>query len=602
MFDPHDEKQFSRLLSSMEWSRRRMKPFRENRFEAIREYVGSNFSDDGASKKIYVNLIEQAINIFSRRLAPTNPKVIVRTSKDNLIPSADSLELATNHLLREIRFEDTLRQSVVESMFGIGVVKVGLAAHSSVEIDGFTHDVGQPYADVVALDDWVQDMAATRWDQITFCGNRFRIPLEEAKEIKAFDKKAREDLKASGFGHQNEGGDEHARTISQGRTGREEFKDFVDLWELWLPYDNMLITIAANDDVTGGLVSKPLLVEDWSGPEGGPFHILKFLEVPGSVCGLPFVANLIDLHRLVNSVYRKLARQAERQKDVFVYPGGSEDDARRVVESSDGEAIRSDNPAAVQVQKFSSLDQANLGFAMQSKEFFSELAGNLATIGGLGPSAGTARQEQLINQTSSVRIVDMQARVQKFVSGIVRDLAAIMWYSPFIEIPIVKTVPGAPMLDRMMTWPNPEDEEGILPEDLREGDMFDYDIEIEPHSLIDQPPSAKADAIDSMMQGVFIPSMQMLQEQGKTVDFGAYVKMKAKYQNMPELEDIIIDAENKGPYDPNEPRQSPVTHRTNERINRKGETAAEGAQDVISSLMSGGENQGLNPVSAGGGS
>ena len=81
-------------------------------------------------------------------------------------------------------------------MFSIGIVKQGLASGAVGEIMGFTHNVGQPFADVVSLDDWVHDMTAKRWEQVGYAGNRYRIPLDEARELSIWSKGQREKLQA----------------------------------------------------------------------------------------------------------------------------------------------------------------------------------------------------------------------------------------------------------------------------------------------------------------------------------------------------------------------------------------------------------------------
>ena len=593
--NPKKDRDRKRLYSAIEWSRRKLRPFREHRLTAIKEYVGSRYSEDGAGKRVYLNLIEQAVNTYARQLAASRPKVLVTTRKNDLRARAYELELACNHLLEEINFVNTLRHAVIEGMFSVGIVKVGMSADTQVEIDGFLHDVGQPFADIVTLDHWCHDMSVNRWDQISFAGNQFRVPLEEAKENKEWDAKVRKELKASSKSHMNEGGDATADSVSQGASNSvDEYADFVDLWEIWLPRENKLMVVPSAG-MNGTVAGKPLSVEDWEGPEGGPFHRLSFAEVPGNVMGLPTVALLMDLHELVNSLYRKLSRQAQRQKDVFTYPGGSEEDARRVAESSDGETIRTDNPAAITVHKYSTLDQSNLAFAIQSKSFFSEMAGNLDTLAGLRSEAPTLGQERLLSESSHQRVADMQERTVGFARGVIRDLAAIMWYSPMIDLPISKEMNGEQVGDEIR-WPNPEQD--FLPEDLREGDFFDYNLDVEPYSMQHHPPAARIAAIDALMMQVLLPGMQMIQEQGKSIDFGAYMKIKSKYMNLPELEEIVVDAsgeptgeqvhQERGGNSPT--RQAPVTRRENVRINQPGASKG-GAEQVLMNTLMGGQSQ-----------
>ena len=56
----------SRLSEAIMFSRRKMQPFRENRLKAIRQYVGTNYSENGATDKVPINLLEQAISHGSK--------------------------------------------------------------------------------------------------------------------------------------------------------------------------------------------------------------------------------------------------------------------------------------------------------------------------------------------------------------------------------------------------------------------------------------------------------------------------------------------------------------------------------------------------------
>ena len=135
----------SRLSDAMEYSRRKMQPFRENRLSHIRQYVGNNYSETGASDKVPVNLLEMAINIYRRQVAAARPQVLVTTKSNQLKAESADFESVVNHTLDEIDFETSLQKWVLDAMFGLGVVKVGLAPGRTGEIDGFRHDVGQVF-------------------------------------------------------------------------------------------------------------------------------------------------------------------------------------------------------------------------------------------------------------------------------------------------------------------------------------------------------------------------------------------------------------------------------------------------------------------------
>ena len=117
--------QLKKLRQAVDYSRRQLQPFRQQRYEVIRQYVGYHYSDDGAADRVPVNLLELAINIYTQQMAARVPQVLVSTSFRPLKPSAANFELALNHLLKEIRFGDTIRLAVIDALFSIGIIKTG---------------------------------------------------------------------------------------------------------------------------------------------------------------------------------------------------------------------------------------------------------------------------------------------------------------------------------------------------------------------------------------------------------------------------------------------------------------------------------------------
>ena len=94
----------SRLKAAVSHSRRRLEPYRVRRVAALREYVGRNYSDQGAPDRVPVNFIELAINIYSRQLASSRPAVTIYTRQKQLQIFAKEFEYAVNHLLKELDF------------------------------------------------------------------------------------------------------------------------------------------------------------------------------------------------------------------------------------------------------------------------------------------------------------------------------------------------------------------------------------------------------------------------------------------------------------------------------------------------------------------
>jgi len=574
-FNPNDHKQVKRLREAIGRSRRLLEPFRVKDLYAKRQYLGRNYSDTASEKRVPINLLELAIQIYTRALVPGNPRALVGSDFTELRDGAADLDIALNQLILEIDIETTLKRCVKNAMFSMGIIKVGLASGAIGEIMGFRHDVGQPFADNVSLDDWVHDMTAKRWEQVGFAGNRYRLPLEEAKELEVFAKEEREKLQAvSSNSTTNQDGDEREETLSRGQESEPDaFKPYTEVWDLWLPMEQLLITVPAEE--AGGTM--PLKVIEWDGDERGPFHILGFNEVPGQIMPLAPAHTMLDLHELANKLFRKLGEQAQRQKTVLGVQGGALEDGTRVMTASDGEIIRLDSPQMTREYKFGGIDQTTLAFCLQIRDLFSYFAGNLDALGGLGPQSDTVGQDRLITSTASERMAEMQAQTLKFVGGVFSSLAQDMWNDPLIAVRGTKRVGdfeiGIPM--------------EFTPE-RREGDFFQYNIKVDPFSMQQQTPGTKLQTVNEVLERIVFPLLPVLEAQGAQVDVKELVSIIAKFTNTEELNRIIVYADGPaqksgGPTDP--VKQSPVTTRRYERINRPGATTQGKSQANINALL-----------------
>lgn len=562
-----------RLQEAVASSRKRLEPFREARLAALRQYVGQHYGDDGTHDKVPLNLLELAVSVYTRRLAARNPRALVRTFQRTLKTSAAHLEMAVNHLIEEIRLIDTLRRAAMEAMFGLGVVKVGLNASATVELGGYLHDVGQPFADVVSLDDWVHDMNARALEECEFVGNRYRVSLNDLLESGLYDEAAVRRLAPREWQAFDGDGEARAESLSQGAGGeRREFRDHVELYDLWLPRENLIVTLA--EDLTG-----PTLREaEWNGPEEGPYHVLSFNEVPGNLMPLAPAAHLwMDLHTLANRLFNKLEKQALRQKTVYGAHAAATEDAERTIEAEDGEVIRLDTPTPVQGMPFPGIDQASLLFTVHVKDLATYLWGNLDALGGLGPQSATLGQDQLLQNNAGQRLEDMQDRMYGFTAHIVQALAQHLWTDPLIELPLVKRIEAFDVAIPY-TW-TPED---------REGDFLQYNIEIEPYSMQHHSPSERLQTLVQVFQTFLAPFAPVMAQQGLGLDFRGLMGVLAKYTNMTELNELMtVVAPLAGAETPvgEPPRKLATTTRNYVRTSRAAPTNQSRDLALMQSLM-----------------
>lgn len=537
-----------------------MQPFRERRMSALRQYLGAHYGVGG--DRMPLNMVELAIGIFRRELAARNPGVLVRSRSRELEPVARKLELAVNHVLREMDFASTLQEVVFDSIFSIGVVKVGVGQADGLR--GFLEDQDLPFVDPVLLDDLVLDMRASRWHAQQFIGNRYVVPFDAAVDSGLYDLKGLSPTRPTAH---NETGDHRASSISTHGVMDEdaELLPTIELWDLWIPSAAKVCTYAADD--SGRMITeRPVREVEWDGPEEGPYLHLSLGELSGNLMPVPPINNLMDLNDAVNRAFRKLVRQLDRAKSVVMVAGGADEDGNRIVECDDGDVVRVDRPEAIQQVTFGGVDQMSLAFTLQMRDLFSYVAGNLDAMGGLSQSAGTLGQEQLIQASSSQKIRDYQSRMTAFVKRIVRQVASYVFHDAETRWRIMM-----PLAERGIEVPLE-----FSPEEREEDDFLELEFDVAPASMQDPSNVQRVDLLSRVLVQHLAPLLPAMQMQGTTIDVSAFVGELADLTNTPELRDLVVpaqlaqqspagDAAGEGM---GATPRSPVTTRRYERVNR----------------------------------
>jgi len=565
---------FGQLQESVEYSRTKLKPFRDNQMNALKQYVGSHYSEHGAEDKVPINMIELAVNIYLQNLAASRPKALVSTVPLSLKGIANKLEIETNNTLGDMIFEDILEGAVLQAIFSVGIIKTYLTQRFTVNIDGDDYPVTEPLCANVTLDNWVHDMSARVWSEMQFCGDRCTMLYEEAVNDETLDKEFREKLTAMENKAQRENDENRAEKISQGDEPLNNYwKDVCELWNIWLPKQKVVLVMAEDIDIPGKVIR-------WKGRPTGPYRFLKFNNVIDNVMPLPPVSLWLDLHELTNILYRKLGRQAERQKTIVGVQAGADADGNRIVKANDGDMIKLDNPQAAKEYKFGGVDQQSLLFLMQTKELMSYMAGNLDAMGGLSRQSDTVGQDQLLTSNANKRLVSMQKRTIRFATDVIEDIAWYRWTDPIREYPVTIRKYNTEAPDTLTIRE-------------RETDFFKYNFTIEPFSLQSHTPEQKLSSMINVLERLYAPYAETLAQRGIFLDFEKLYHFVAKYGNLPELKELIIVSEPQIPQEQPQGksvRTSPVTTRKYERIGKPGATR-EGNDRQIMQMLTGNLNR-----------
>lgn len=526
MFDPNDEIQRERLFTAVESSYRLLEPFRNLNRSLVEEYAGSGYGQTRQKHEIMINLMNQAVDAYTMALVANRPRVMLSTRREELYFFAKQFELALNNFLEEIGIEYTLRQWVLDAFFCVGIIKVHMADSGLVQLENdLWMDPGKPFASNVNLDNWVHDMSATKWEQVKFAGDCYRIPFDDLKSG-VYDQEAAKDLMpTSKFSV----GEERLAQISRGMiVDDDEFEPMIDLIDLWLPRDNRIYTFAC-DMRTLRPKGPPLAVMDWTGPEFGPYHLLGFNDVPENIMPTSPASHTVSLCRLANNIMRKQAKRARNAKRVHTYTPAGAKQSQTMKNAMDDQFIEVADPKDFGSMELGGVDPANQAFLLGVVEMFDRMAGNLPAMMGLGAQTDTASQEKLIHSAVSKKEAQMQYRVVDGARRVIRDLAHMLWNDRIKVIPGQYEVQGAEGIQVDATW-TPDD---------REGDFSDYNFMIDVYSMPYQSPTQKVMALNQLLTQFYLPGAQLLMQQGGQMNFQKLLEIHADMLNMPQLKQVI---------------------------------------------------------------
>ena len=520
-----DNRRFIALKNAIEPARKQLEPFRQELKEALDSYTGPHYGRNSTVDKP-INMLQLSVESLLQQLSSRAPQVLCTTHKQELKAAATEMELALNMTLKKIGFEYEHRIWVLSAIFGVGILEVGLDVVEEIEVDGEDIPITDVFVEAIMFDDFVFDTSATKWDprQVAFWGHKFKVSLHEAKENKSYDREAREALKPMERPQQDE---TDSVSHSGGDNGTDDqFVEMCELWQIFVPEENEVVTFSCDSNI-------PLKTVKWTGPKKGPYHLVGFNPVLNNILPLPPVANWRDLDDLENKLYSKLGRQAGRQKTIGVTDMQGAKDGETVMAADDGDVICVGNPNAFQEAHLGGVDQNALGFALNVRSMADFIMGNLSAQMGLGSSAQTLGQEQLIRQASSVRISSMQGVILTATEGVLRDIAFYLHDHPTVEYDMTMDIKGTD-LKLPMKWPYRDDGFG-REVDMRKGGYEEYEISIQPYSMTEVSPMERAQMLRDIWARDILPAIQL----GVQPDVNAYLAKLGKYMNLPELTEIV---------------------------------------------------------------
>lgn len=556
---------------------RHRKTYRDN----IAQLVGQHYASGTDKANCALNFAQLATHVLKRFLTARNPRVFVRTKPRVLRPEAAAFERVLNELIEWIELKRTLQLAVDDAFVGMGVVKVG--RELVIGSGGTAAEPGGIFADQVLFEDYVYDATAPTWREVAFEGNRYRVPLDAVLATDSYSKERRGELakQRDHFRDTTIRGPRASQIGFGSGSANEAYTPMVPLIDVFLRHDGVLLTLVEDERMEAD--HRPLLVTEWRGPRHGPYHRLGFHDVPGNTMPLPPVSIWRPLHELANAVFQKSSDQARAGKHVIGVGGAAEQDAERIIQATDGSFIHLDHPELIKDLKFDGIDQTNVAFVIFCKQMFSWAVGGLDALGGMGPQADTATQEQMMHATASKLPDDMRDRLVEFTKGIVTDIAWYRWHDYETVDYVTKRLRGTSGIEVTARF-----------DGRRRGTWADYQLGIEPYSMEHTSPGQRLRSLSAIMREFVFPILPLLQRQGVSINVPELLRTVARYADLEELDGVLQATEPLQQADMADgatAMKAPNTHRTYERINTPGRTIQGSDSVLMQSLLGAGVQQ-----------
>src|SRR6185436_3166657 len=450
-------------------------------------------------------------------------------------PAVGTMKQWVNQKIEDIDLAQTLRRARVDGLFSLGIIKVALSTPADSGRYTWKMNAGEPFAEVVDLDDFFYQTRMRDFNQSGYMGHFYSCPLDIIRDDSRNYSKARKDLVPSEHKQTNWDGDDRIDVLGgmPYSIDNSDFEDMVDLCEVYVARHKLVYTFtrdqveAASGRGDGDGKLEPLRVQNWIGPDKGPYHILGDMVVPGNAMPKAKVMDLIELHDAANHAMRKLMNQAERLKSILATQGQDED-VDRARKENDGGVCRTSGPNLPKETTYGGPKQELMVASQLFQEQFSKHAGNLETMGGLSPQAGTLGQERLLAENSNRAIADLQGNTITFVQEVGKALCWYWWNDPFKVMRVKLPVSQGIEIERRLT-----------PQKRSQTKWEDLNIKINPFSMQAQTPSSKLQFIIETVTKLALPMMPILQKDNISMDASRLFELIGELGDSPELLEIF---------------------------------------------------------------
>jgi hypothetical protein len=525
MIDPTFAAHRARLAQDMDFWRREHEVYRKQRREGIVNYVGSTdlakVLGIKKNKPMLGNLYQLAGIAHAVTLAYNTPRYLCVPTK----PSVEAIAIRGKEWLNQysplIGLGAVARGCATDSYFGYGIIRVGIGQLPA----GVRRMTGQqlgPMCRRVSQDHFIWDGNATEWPDVTWMADEFLAPLDQAKNFPLFNPEVRANLAEYTRQTSQQGSDGR---VHQTQASGMRAVGVTQLVRVYFPQSEVEAIWPANDGAFKAVNGEPLWVGKYEGHHSGPYAILSHLDIPDNLIPVPLSESTKGLHFLFNELATITSEQAKKARYNPTYEQGGQRDIELWEKTPDRKPIPVSN-----VQRLGSLqipgpDQSQTAYMNAVYQMFNEFSGNPRDTLGLGATAPTARQSELIRSATTVRGGEARRRMNEVMELVGRKLLHLALNDETHRFPMRMQLPRT-KLSMDISWLTPNE----MP---RTKDVDDFTVKVIPESMEFRTAQQRLAALKEATAEIVAIAQAVAQ--GAPIDLEAVVETQAEYRDLPEL-------------------------------------------------------------------
>lgn len=490
------------LIDAFEPGYKRLKPFREQALKCEKARAGRHYGEGKKQPQRPINMVGQQTNSFVPLLCGEGVKPEIVERRSHLKGWAELSGLALERLVDEIDWNQTRQEAVERACLGpLVIIRYGMRAGGElVRMDnGREQQKGQPFAELISLDDYLLDGTCTHRRNAMFEGHKYRPHRSRVVDAMGVDPAALMDEVAQGvtdpeeammiakfcytpeearaiieklprYGDQAGDTDAKARDVSATKEkDAYALGDRVELADVAVYCDGytVIVTVPADPKDAG---DKFLHMEIYDGPERGPYEALYLGgTMADNPIPIPLASVFMDLGDAADKLANKFIQQWLKARMVFPTARGKARDAEIIREAEDQSFPLVDDPSAIHSGiEFGAPNEKSFGMFAWLDDRFRNLAGNPQLASGQSvdskQSPGTAREASILQGNSAARMRWMSNQVRKLDERTMRHLLWYLTSDPLVQIPVPYRVPGSEPIDMVYSAAS------------REGDFQDFSV------------------------------------------------------------------------------------------------------------------------------